>query len=220
MMIARLLQGILILGWLFVSAQAFGSSDEEKRVLILGDSLTAGFGLEPGQAFPDQLEVWLSEQGHNIRVINAGISGDTTTGGRARLAWVLDGQAYKPDLVVVELGGNDVLRSIPIDVTRQNMIAMLQTLSARDIPVMIAGMMAAPNLGPDYERDFNALFPALSAEYNASLYPFFLDGVVSEEGFRADLHQADGLHPNADGVKVIVERFGPALVKALGKIHQ
>lgn len=203
---------VILIFCFFVSTVAFGSDrDGATRVLILGDSLTAGFGLEQDEAFPAQLEDWLNARGHNIDVINAGVSGDTTTGGRARLAWVLDGQPAPPDLVVVALGGNDILRSLPISATRDNLDAILETLDRRDIPAMLAGMLAAPNLGPDYETAFNAIYPDLAEKHGTTLYPFFLDGVAT----RPDLHQADGLHPNAEGVAAMVERFGPALVAAL-----
>ncbi|MGF1605601.1 MAG: arylesterase [Rhodothalassiaceae bacterium] len=196
---------------LFVFAPLAGSAADPVRVLILGDSLTAGFGLEPQDALPEQLERWLNAHGHDVRVINAGVSGDTTTGGAARLAWVLDGQPQAPDMVVVALGGNDILRSVPVAVTEQNLTQIIETLQQSEIPVLLAGMLAPPNLGADYAEAFNTLYPGLADRFDVALYPFFLDGVAD----RPDLHQPDGIHPNAEGVGVMVERFGPALVEAL-----
>lgn len=207
---------LLILSLLFANASLSGLQAQPVRVLMLGDSITAGFGLDRADSLPVRLEAWLRDQGHDIAVINAGVSGDTTTGGRARLAWVLDGQPQQPNLVIIALGGNDILRSVPIEVTRENMQAMADTITTRDLPLMIAGMTAPPDFGPEYERQLTAIYRDTALKHNAALYPGLLDGVADESGFKADLHQNDGIHPNATGVLVIVERLGPAVLAALG----
>lgn len=181
-------------------------------VMALGDSLTAGYGLPTGDGFVPQLEAWLAENAPSpVRVVNAGVSGDTTSGGRSRLAWSLGGAGGKPDLVLLELGANDGLRGIDPARTRENLDAIIADLKARDIPVLIAGMMAPPNLGPDYAADFNPIFPDLATKHGAALYPFFLDGVAADPA----LNQDDGIHPTKEGVAIIVEKLGPVVLAAL-----
>jgi len=177
-------------------------------ILAFGDSLTAGYGLAADAGFTRQLETRLRAAGYDVEVRNAGVSGDTTAGGRARLAWTL---ADRPDLVLLELGANDGLRGIDPAETRRNLEAMLRELQARQIPVLLAGMRAPPNLGRDYAEDFDSLFADLAAAYQVPLYPFFLDGVAAQP----ELNQADGIHPNAAGVAVIVERILPYVVRSL-----
>lgn len=172
------------------------------RVLAFGDSLTAGYGLPSGQSLPDRLEAALREAGHEVEIVNAGVSGDTTAGGLARLDWSL---AERPDAVILALGANDGLRGIDPDTTRANLDAILAKLGELDLPVLLAGMYAPPNLGPDYGRRFNAIFPDLARKHGAALYPFLLEGVAMEPA----LNQADGIHPNQDGVAVIVEGILP-----------
>ena len=177
---------------------------ETLRILVLGDSLTAGYGLAPEEAFPVQLEKALQAAGHDVAVINAGVSGDTTAGGLARLDWAL---ADEPQLVIVELGGNDALRGLPPEQTRKNLEAIITRLKERGIVVLLAGMRAPRNLGSDYYSKFDDLYPALSARHAVALYPFFLDGVATIP----DYNQTDGIHPNPDGVAVIVRNLLPIL---------
>ena len=173
-----------------------------RTLLVLGDSLGAGYGLPAAQGFTARLEAVLRRRGHDIKVMNGSISGDTTAGGRARLGWAL---SSKPDYVLVELGGNDGLRGLDPAETRANLKAILARLRERKIPVLLAGMMAPRNLGPEYERAFNSAYPELARQYGAVLYPFFLDGVALDP----KLNQPDLIHPNAKGVSVIVERIVP-----------
>ena len=182
-------------------------------IWALGDSLTAGYGLPPADGFTVQLEAALHRAGVPATVRNGGISGDTSAQGRARLKWGLRGLGTAPDLVIVELGANDMLRGLPPAEAETHLDAILAELQRRHIRVLIAGMKAAPNLGPDYRRAFDAIFPRLARLHGATLYPFFLDGVA---GNRA-LIQADGLHPNARGVTIIVGRMLPAVKAALAK---
>lgn len=178
------------------------SADPEFVIAVFGDSLTAGYGLSAGDAFPVRLESALRGAGKSVRVINAGVSGDTTAGGRARLDWVL---GDKPDAVIVELGANDALRGIDPQETSRNLDTILRELKKRDVRVLLAGMMAPPNLGDRYTKAFNAIYPDLTAEHDVVLYPFFLDGVAADPA----LNQHDGIHPNAAGVAVIVDRILP-----------
>ena len=184
---------------------------DEKLVLAFGDSLYAGYGVPQSENFPHELEDVLEEKGVDVRVYNGGVSGDTTGAGRARLAFALDGLPRKPDLVIVGLGGNDMLRGLPPESTRENLTAILDELKQREIPAMLTGMVAAPNLGADYAGKFNAIYPALSKAYDAPLYPFFLDGVVTDPG----LMLQDGIHPNEKGIDRIVDRVAPMVADAL-----
>ena len=183
-----------------------------KLVLAFGDSLSAGYQLKPGESFPAQLQAALIKAGRDVTVKNAGISGDTSTAGRARLNWVLAGLKTKPDLVILELGANDMLRGQDPAITKTNIDAMLTELGKRGIPVILAGMRASPNLGANYAKQFDALFGALAAKHKVRLYPFFLDGVAATP----KLQLADGMHPNAAGVAVIVKRILPTVEAALG----
>ncbi|RWM22381.1 arylesterase [Mesorhizobium sp.] len=177
-------------------------------IVGFGDSLTAGFGLGPGQGFTDRLQAALKAKGQDVAVANAGVSGDTTSGGLARLDWsVPDGTR----LVILELGANDMLRGVSPDLAEKNLDAMLGKLRQRNIPVLLAGMRAAPNLGAEYQKAFDAIYPNLAAKYDVPLYPFFLDGVAGHP----DLQLEDGLHPNPKGVDVIIERILPAVEKAI-----
>jgi acyl-CoA thioesterase-1 len=181
----------------------------ERLVLAFGDSLYAGYGLDRGQSLPDAVQARLRAAGVNATVVNAGVSGDTSAAGRQRLAFTLDHQARKPDLVLLGLGGNDVLRQIAPAETRTNMTAMLDELKRRGIPVMLTGMKAPPNLGADYVARFDAIWPDLAARYHGTLYPFILDGVIGDPA----LMQGDRVHPNAAGVAKIADRVAP-MVKA------
>lgn len=173
-------------------------------ILDFGDSLTAGYGLMPEQAFPAQLETWLRAHAVPARVVNAGVSGDTTAGGLSRLDWAL---ADKPDLVILALGSNDALRGIDPATVRANLDNMLEKINAAGAKVLILGMLAPPNWGESYGRAFNQIFPELARTHDAVLYPFFLEGVA----MKPELNQPDGLHPNERGVAVLVERIGPVV---------
>ena len=186
----------------------------ERLVLAFGDSLYAGYGLARGQSFPDGLQTALRNAGINATVVNAGVSGDTTAAGRQRLVFSLDNLKRTPDLVVLGLGGNDVLRQIQPATTRENLKAMLDELKRRKIPVVLTGMMAPPNLGPDYAGQFNRIFPDLAREYDAVLYPFVLDGVIGNPA----LMQADRVHPNAKGVQQMVTRISPVIAERLQRL--
>ena len=179
-------------------------------IVAFGDSLTQGYGVDPGKAFPEQLQAALRKDGLNATVDNAGVSGDTTTGGLSRLDWSVPQSA---DLVIVELGANDALRGISPEITRKNLDEILKRLTERGQTVVFTGMLAPPNMGEDYARRFNAIYPDLAKQYPVTFYPFFLDGVAAEPG----LNQADAMHPNSEGVAVIVGRMKPVIEKALGE---
>ena len=186
---------------------------DELRILMLGDSLTAGYGLASRDGLPARLEAALRARGIDARVIDAGVSGDTTAGGLARLDWAL---ADRPHAVIVALGANDALRAIDPAVARSNLDRLLAVLSERSLPVLLAGMLAPRNLGPEYGARFDTIYPELAERHGALLYPFLLDGVATV----AALNQADGLHPNEAGVEVIVERMLPSvLCLAVGTAH-
>ncbi|ESX55824.1 MULTISPECIES: arylesterase [unclassified Mesorhizobium] len=184
---------------------------ETFTIVGFGDSLMAGFGLGPGDGFTDKLQAALRAKGHDVTVANAGVSGDTSSGGLARLDWsVPDGTR----LVILELGANDMLRGVSPSITEKNLDDMLAKLKARKIAVLLAGMRAAPNLGADYQNAFDAIYPKLAAKYDVPLYPFFLDGVAGQSGLQLE----DGLHPNPKGVAAMVERIMPAVEKAIAAV--
>lgn len=185
-----------------------GASAKTLNGVGFGDSLMAGYQLENGQGFTDQLQAALVDEGYDISIANAGVSGDTTSGGLSRIDWsVPDGT----DFVILELGANDALRGISPDITRSNLDAMISKLQARGIDVLLAGMLAPPNMGADYGAQFNPIYPALAEKYGVPLYPFFLDGVTAEQ----DKLLSDGMHPNTDGVGVMVEKFLPFIKEYL-----
>lgn len=178
-----------------------------------GDSLMAGYQLPPEDAFPARLETALKEKGLDVTIANAGVSGDTSSGGLARIDWsVPDGTKG----VILELGANDALRGIPPEETRKNIEAMIMRLKDRGIAVLLAGMMAPPNMGADYAARFNPIYPELAKKYGLELYPFFLDGVITE----ARLKLEDGMHPNGDGVGVMVEKALPAVERFLATLNK
>jgi len=186
---------------------------ERPLVLAFGDSLTAGYGLDQGLGFAPQLQATLRRHGVIATVIDGGVSGDTSESGRARLGWTLDGLDRKPDLVILELGANDMLRGLDPALTENNLDAMLAELKRRRIPALIAGMRGAPNLDPDYVARFEAIYPQLGRRHGAALYPFFLEGVAAQRG----MQQGDGMHPTFAGVKRIVTGIAPAVKRALGR---
>jgi acyl-CoA thioesterase-1 len=199
------------------NANAVASSPDqtapEKLVLAFGDSLYAGYGLNQDESFPAVLERELEAKGIAAKVVNAGVSGDTTAGGRARLAFTLDGLGRKPDLAVVGLGANDALRGLDPAETRRNLDAIIGELDKRGIPVLITGMVAPRNLGSDYVSSFDSIYPALARQYDAELDPFFLEGVIT----RPDLLLSDGIHPNDAGVRVMAERIAPMAAEQLSE---
>ncbi|MBB6485323.1 arylesterase [Rhizobium lusitanum] len=181
------------------------------QLVGFGDSLMAGYQLPPGDGFPAKLEAALKAKGLGLAVADAGVSGDTTSGGLSRIDWsVPDGT----DGVILELGANDALRGIPPEQTEKNLEAMIERLKERKIPIFLAGMLAPPNMGPDYAEKFNPIYKRLADKYQLALYPFFLDGVAAQ----ADLQLSDGMHPNPKGVDVMVERILPAVIKFVGMI--
>lgn len=191
------------------------ATDPAITLLVFGDSLTAGYGLPRQQSFPSQLQSALAAEGYDVAVVNAGVSGDTAAAGLARLDWTLAGLAEGvPDAAIVELGANDGLRGIDPAVSYANLDEILSRLTRRGIPVLLAGMLAPPNLGREYGEAFRTMYVRLADEHDVVFYPFFLDGVAA----RPALNQADGIHPNADGVAVIVERILPAVTELLGRV--
>ena len=178
---------------------------EPLRILMLGDSLTAGYGLSEPDSLPARLEAALRGRGMAVRIINGGVSGDTTTGGLARLDWAL---ADRPHAVIVALGANDALRAIEPQITRSNLDRILATLAERGLPVLLAGMLAPRNLGRDYAERFDAIYPEIATRRGALLYPFLLEGVATDPA----LNQEDAIHPNAAGVEEIAARMVPSVV--------
>jgi acyl-CoA thioesterase-1 len=204
----RIWFGVVLLSLLFGAPQA-AVADGPVRILVLGDSLTAGYGLPAGASFPAQLERALNENGVTAKVINSGVSGDTSAGGRARLAWAL---GDKPQAMIVELGANDGLRGLDPAQTEANLDAIVTAAKMAGVRVLLSGMKAPPNLGAEYGSEFDALYPRLAEKHGVLFDPFFLEGVAA----RPELNQPDGIHPNAEGVAVIVRRMLP-LVRRLAQ---
>jgi len=182
-----------------------------KLVVAFGDSLYAGYGVAQNESFPFRLEQALKAEGLAVQVHNAGVSGETSLGGMQRLAFTLDGLPRKPDLLLLDLGGNDMLRGLPPEDSEKNLRAILDQLKQRHIPVLLTGMMAAPNMGKDYAAKFDAIYPRLAKDYDLPLYPFFLDGVIGDP----KLMQADSIHPNPAGVTLIVGKIAPMVAGLL-----
>ncbi len=195
-----------------VQAQTPAAGAKPLKVVVLGDSLSAGYGLPAAAAFPARLQTALRAKGIAVDIDNAGVSGDTSSGGLGRLDWSVPGGT---DAVIVELGANDALRGVDPDLTRKALGEIIQRLQARHISVLLCGMLAPPNYGADYAARFNAIYPDLAKQFGVPLYPFFLDGVAAD----AALNQADGMHPTAAGVDRIVERILPAVEAFLGGIR-
>jgi acyl-CoA thioesterase I len=215
MFVHMLVLGVLFLG-LAITPAAWAQTPEGHgtkpvKMVVLGDSLSAGYGLPGPAAFPERLQKSLKSNGIDVDMINAGVSGDTTSGGRDRLDWsVPEGT----EAVIVELGANDALRGIDPAIARQALSDILTRLKARKIAVLLCGMLAPPNYGTDYATRFNAIYPDLSKSFGVPLYPFFLEGVAGD----AKLNQADGLHPTAEGVDVIVKHILPTVQAFLGAL--
>jgi acyl-CoA thioesterase-1 len=181
------------------------------RIVMLGDSIAAGYGLDPGEALPVKLEAALRAKGHDVEIVNAGVSGDTSTGGADRVDWVIGDNS---DAVIVALGGNDALRGISPDQTEAALERVMTAIAERKLPVLIAGMKAPRNLGAGYVDAFDAIFPRLAEKHGALLYPFLLDGVAAEQ----HLNQPDGIHPNEAGVAVIVTRILPKVEDLIARL--
>lgn len=203
--------GIVLAAFVAAVLSVSAAQADPIRILGLGDSLMAGYGLAEEDAFPTRLEAELRARGHEVEIINAGVSGDTTAGGRARLAWSL---ADDPDAVLVELGGNDGLRGLPPQETKANLDAILSELARHDIPTLFTGMLAPPNLGQEYGAEFQAVFHDLADEHDVVFDPFFLEGVAAMEA----LNQTDGIHPNRKGVDVIVDRILPKVEALIDRV--
>jgi acyl-CoA thioesterase-1 len=196
-----------------VLAAASPAAARTIRLVVLGDSLTAGLGLPPGKAFPDRLQAALRARGWDVDVLNAGVSGDTAADGLARYDWAVPANA---DALIVELGANDMLRGLEPEATKKALSAILDKAHATRLATLIAGMRAAPNLGAEYDRAFDAIYPALAKDHDVALYPFFLDGVAGDP----KLNQADGMHPTAAGVDAIVERIEPSVEQLLKQVNR
>jgi acyl-CoA thioesterase I len=204
---------VLMFALMTVANPAWAEAAKPIKLVVLGDSLSAGLGLPAQEAFPTKLQKALQDKGIEVGMTNAGVSGDTSSGGRDRLDWsVPDGT----DGVIIELGANDTLRGIDPDLTRAALTEIVQRLKARKIAVMLCGMLAPPNYGADYAARFNSIYPDLAKKFGVPLYPFFLDGVAAD----AKLNQADGIHPTAAGVDIIVKNILPTVEAFIGTIAE
>lgn len=202
---------------LLLCVAAGPATADQVDILALGDSLTAGYGLMDQDGFVPQLTAWLAANGHPARVVNAGVSGDTTAGGLSRFAWSLDGTI---DAVIVALGGNDLLRGIDPGVARANLAAILDIAKTEDLPVLLVGLQAPGNYGPDYKAAFDAIWPDLSAQYGTLMVPSFFVGFEGRDPARmGDLMQPDGIHPNAEGVAAIVAGLGPHVIRLIETVQ-
>lgn len=202
----------LLLFLLIISSYSLAQAKNSIKIIGFGDSLMAGYQLPEDQSFPAVLEKQLHEKGYQVEIINAGVSGDTTTGGLARLDWSIPDDS---DLVILELGANDMLRGITPDLTQKNLIQMIERLKERNIPIILVGMLSAPNMGKMQAEQFNQIYPTLAEKYQLPLYPFFLDGVASH----LNLQLKDGMHPNKEGVAVMVEKFLPTIEQKLSDME-
>lgn len=204
--------GRAALALLALSLASDGALAERETVIVaFGDSLTAGYGLPPGQSFPAQLQAALRKRGHKVRVVNSGVSGDTAAAGLSRLEWAMPDDAQA---VIVELGANDALRGLDPKKTLAALDRIIATLKAKGLPVLLAGMEAPRNLGPEYTAAFGAIYPTLAEKHGVLLYPFFLDGVAAVP----KLNQSDGIHPTGQGIAVIVERIVPSVEKLIEQV--
>lgn len=215
-MAMRIVFKTIVVALLVAAPVAAQAAERPIRILAFGDSLTQGYGVPPGDDFPDVLQHALNAKGLNVTVINAGVSGDTSAGGLARLDWSLDDANNPPDAAILELGANDGLRGLPVDDMAKNLDTILERFKARGIPVLLAGMKAPRNYGDAYAKKFDAVYPQLAKKYGVLLYPFFLDGVA----LNTNLIQADGLHPNPAGVEAIVRNMTPMVVRLIGQAKE
>lgn len=193
------------------TADAVPVTGPQRHILAFGDSLFAGYNVAKEESYPARLEAALRAQGIDAQVANAGVSGDTTAAGLQRLAFTLDSQEETPDLVILELGGNDLLRGLSPEETKANLASMLDILKQRGIPVLLMGMRAPPNYGPEFQQAFDALYPALAAEYGVELVPFFLEAVYDQP----QLIQPDRIHPTAEGIETLVQATAGEVAEAL-----
>lgn len=200
----------VILSFLVFCLSPIAAYSADLKLVVLGDSLSAGYQLAPEEGFPEQLQKALDARGYSVQVVNAGVSGDTSSGGLSRLDWSVGTDA---DAVIVELGANDALRGIQPQITRNNLEEITKRLRERGVEVLLAGMLAPRNLGPEYAEVFDPIYSELAKLHGALLYPFFLEGVA----LNPDLNLSDGIHPNADGVAVIVENILPKVEELLAK---
>lgn len=207
---------VIVFYLLFFSWQP-GRVAAEVVIAALGDSLTQGYGLKVQDGFVPQMQLWLEAQGAEVRLINAGVSGDTTAGGAARVAWTLTPEVQG---MIVALGGNDVLRGIDPALSRANLEAILGAAQAAGVEVLLVGMQAPGNYGADYKADFEAIYPDLSARYETLLAPNFFAGLGEDPEEVITLMQADGIHPNAQGVRRIVEALGPSVLELVEKTQK
>jgi acyl-CoA thioesterase I len=198
---------------LFAHMNVVSAEDRPVRIIAFGDSLTAGYGLPSNNAFPVRLEAALKARGHNVAVVNAGVSGDTTAGGLSRVDWAIPDDA---DAVIVELGANDALRGLDPAVARKNLDAIITRIKAKGADVLLTGMRAPRNLGPEYTSAFDRIFPQLAKQHDTLFYPFFLEGVVLD----AALNLNDGMHPNAKGIDIIVERILPHVEELVARVKK
>ena len=219
--LANMVFRVLLCNWLIAalatSVLATGAVAQAKtppiRIVVLGDSLAAGFQLKASDAFPAQLERTLKAKGHSVEVINAGVSGDTTAAGLERLRWAVP---ERTDAVILEFGANDALRGLPPDQARVNLEATITALKAKGAEILLAGMRGPRNYGPEYSDAFDRIFPELAAKHGLLLYPFFLDGIALDAKFNLD----DGIHPNARGVDVIVDRILPKVEELIARVKK
>lgn len=203
----------LVMIWAGMQNSAEAVEPKPVRIVAFGDSLTAGYGVAADAAFPAKLAVALKAKGHAVEIVNAGVSGDTASGGLARVDWSVSDDT---DAVILELGANDALRGIDPKVTRNALDGILKKLKARNIPVLLAGMRAPRNMGPEYAAAFDPIFPELAEQYGVLFYPFFLDGVAAD----TKLNQADGIHPTAAGVDIIVARILPKVEELIAQVRK
>lgn len=198
--------------WIAIALLPAAAQAAPMKIVAFGDSLTAGFGLPQAQAFPVKLEEALQAEGYDVEIVNAGVSGDTASAGLARLEWSVPDDA---DGVILELGANDALRGVDPAITREALDETIARLKARDIKVLLAGMRSPPNMGQPYIDEFEAIYPDLAEKHDILLYPFIVEGVAT----KPELNQSDGIHPNAEGVEIIVERFLPTVEEFIARIR-
>lgn len=203
---------LMAVAFFALTAGTTNAGAETRRILALGDSLSAGYGLMRADSFPDRLQEALRRDGLDVTVVNGGVSGDTSAGGLSRLDWTLS-EGF--DGVIVELGANDGLRALEPEETEKNLDAILQKLRQKGLAVLLTGMQAPPNLGPEYGREFAAIYPKLAEKYKVILYPFFLEGVAAI----SELNQEDTIHPNPEGVRVVVKNILPYVKKMLQQVE-
>lgn len=214
---SRSIRNLVYASFVAIGLATSGVSADPVRIAALGDSLTHGYGLTPEDGFVPQLSAWLADKGADVSMINAGVSGDTTAGGRARVDWTL---AEGVDGLIVALGGNDVLRGIDPADARRNLAAILERADRDGIPVLLVGISVPPNYGPDYQSAFAAIYPELAEEYGSLLYPDFLGALTVDEDISsavAKYMQADAIHPNAEGVARIVADMGPSVLNLVAR---